>query len=753
MKKRRKKVYPLLIISIGLSMVFVSIVICSMSIRRHLQREMENTLRDIAAQNVLAVNNEIETQFKLLLGFAEKLAQTPGEEAEILEEMSVLAQTYDIKRMGYVHADGTAYTTDGHETQVVSDTFFQRSMEGKYWITAARKALVDGEPEAVNIFSVPVYNSDGSEVVGVIFATYLNDIFQNMLDVDFFEGRGFSCIVMSDGQVIAHSQNSPITGYTNFFEHIDGEGREADAMERDIQADMQAAGSGAGRCRRDHAGAGQEIFYYMPMNENLYDTQWYMIAIVPERVLTERTQPVMRDVKILAGIMFVIAVLGVSFYLYIEKRRKEELESLAYEDSLTGGYNFVCFQKNAKLRRDMAGYVVAMDLAEFKLINSSFGVQKGDETLLELWKLLRGSVSETEMVARVNADRFVLFLQAGSREELEKRLQGLIAGINEIPQRLNIPALFPVFGIYYTKLLDEPDKYYGYAVQAKHLVKGRRDRHYAFYDEIDAEQILRNRMMEDNFERALEQGQFEVWYQPKFSALEERVVGAEALVRWRMPDGKILSPGHFIPLFEKNGNIAVLDEYIFRKVCEQQSAWLLAGYDVVPVSVNISRVSLYFDSIVERYQEILRSYGLDARYVQLEITESATVDNEDVAGLIERFHQAGFAMLLDDFGSGYSSLAALNTMHFDTLKLDKSLIDYIGDEKGEKLLQHITRLGQSLGLRITAEGVETRTQLNFMKNLNCNDIQGYYFSRPLPITEYEAVSFSCRSGSSADSPG
>lgn len=742
MNKRRKKVYPLLIIIVGLVMIFASMTVCFVSIRRHLQNGMENSLKDIAAQNVLAVNNEIETQFQLLTGFAEELRKSPEEEAEILREMSIFAQSHDFKRMGYVHADGTAYTTDGYEVQVASDVFFRRSMEGKYWVTAARKALVDSEAEDINVFSVPVYNSDGSEVAGVVFATYRNEIFRDMLDVDFFDGQGYSCIIMTSGDVIVHSQNSPIAEDTNFLEHMEGNGQESAAMAEEMRAVMQAAGSGTGRCEQSHDEGEQSIFYYMPMNENLYDAQWYMVAIVPERVLTERTRPVMRDVEIFAGILVVIAVLGVNFYLYIEKRRKEELESLAYEDRLTGGYNFASFRENAKIRKDLAGYVVAMDLTEFKLINTSFGVQKGDETLLELWELLRGSVSEAEMVARVNADRFVMFLQAGSKAELEERVQELVAKISGISQKLNIPPLFPVFGIYYAEALDEPDKYYGYAVQAKHLVKGRRDRNYAFYEELDAEQILRNRMLEDNFEKALEQGQFEVWYQPKYSASEEKVVGAEALVRWRMPDGKILSPGVFIPLFEKNGNIAVLDEYIFRKVCEQQKEWLNAGYAVVPVSVNISRVSLYFDNIVERYEEILHSGRLDAEYVQLEITESATVDNDEIAGLIERFHQAGFTMLLDDFGSGYSSLASLNTMHFDTLKLDKSLIDYIGDEKGEKLLQHITGLGQSLGLSITAEGVETETQLIFMRNLNCNDIQGYYFSKPLPAEEYVAVSFS-----------
>ncbi len=742
MRNRKKKIYPLAIIIFGLVMVFAAIAVCSVSIKRHLQSEMENTLRDIATQNVLAVTNEIETQFRLLLGFSQRMEKSPSDLEDILEEMSIFVKTYDFKRMGYTGRDGLALTTDGHEFDVSDTTFFQRSMEGKIWITAA---IADGfdSREMINVFSVPVYNEDRSEVEGVIFASYNNDIFQKMLSVDFFEGRGYSCIVKTDGTVMAHSQNSPLLEDSNFFDHMLDDDRENDiSMVEQIKADMQNAESGAGRCGHVHGRAESSLFYYMPMNENLYDAQWYMIAIAPESVLNERTMPVMYDVRVFALVMLVIAVLGVSFYLYIEKKRQEELVSLAYEDRLTGGYNLAGFRENAKTMTNQTGYVVAMDLTEFKLINNNFGVQTGDETLLELWKVLKGNIFDQEMVARVNADRFVLFLRTSDKEELEERLNGMVSQIAEISNRLKIPVLFPVFGIYYTRTLEEPDKCYGYAVQAKHLVKGRRDRHFAYYDEIDSAQMLMNRRLENSFDDALKEGQFEIWYQPKYSTQEEKIIGAEALVRWRMADGTLLSPGVFIPLFEKNGSIAVLDEYIFRKVCEQQRQWMLDGHELLPVSVNISRVSLYFDNIVERYEKILHSYNLVSKYVQLEITESATVGNDEIAGLIERFHRAGFQMLLDDFGSGYSSLASLNTMHFDTLKLDKSLIDYIGDEKGEKLLKYIAKLGQSLGLHITAEGVENQRQLMFLKNLRCNDIQGYYFSKPLPLEEYASITYS-----------
>ena len=153
--------------------------------------------------------------------------------------------------------------------------------------------------------------------------------------------------------------------------------------------------------------------------------------------------------------------------------------------------------------------------------------------------------------------------------------------------------------------------------------------------------------------------------------------------------------------------------------------------------MNISRASLYYSNVVEKYKNILAEYAIEAKYVPLEITESATIDNMEIRGLIDEFHAAGFPLLLDDFGNGYSSLATLNVMHFDILKLDKSLVDHIGDENGEKLLYYTIKLAKSLGMQITAEGVEHQEQVIFLQNLKCNDIQGFFFSKPLPLDEYQ----------------
>lgn len=216
-------------------------------------------------------------------------------------------------------------------------------------------------------------------------------------------------------------------------------------------------------------------------------------------------------------------------------------------------------------------------------------------------------------------------------------------------------------------------------------------------------------------------------------------MGSEALVRWRDTDGSLISPGRFIPLFEQNGMIAKLDEYMFRAVCKQQKQWLAKGQKVYPVSINLSRASLYYVDIIERYQTMIEEYEIEPSFIQLEITESALQGRSDIQQLLERFRNMGIRILMDDFGTGYSSLSTLNMQCFDTLKLDKSLIDHIGDKNGETLLFYVINMGQKLGLHITAEGVENNAQLEFLKANHCDDIQGFLFAKPMPSTEFEQL--------------
>ena len=711
---------------------------CFGQIRNSLQQQLMSSIEGVAEQNEILVEKEAGTRFRLLDSLARELSD--GDESIFVDKMQGFVETYQFKRMGYIAADGTAKTTDGYRLNMSDRDFFQQSMQGKNFLTDAFEDRIDTSYETINVFSVPVYEKNQKTIKGVLFGTCGYEMFEECLKNEIFEGQAFNYIIKIDGTIVAGSGNSKKWGIgKNIFvtdaseDERDDDARDDDARDKMI-SDMKEGKSGYGM---DPKRKEASLYYYMPLKIEESGETWYVVTAVSESVLTSRMQVVMDAINSLMVIILAVISVSVGVYIYSWRKSKKELMTLAYQDPVTLGDNFVAFKERAKSKKDGVGWLIAMDVTDFKLINSTCGVPKGDEVLRAIWEIFENETGENELAAHVNADRFILFWMDENQENIKQRLEHVIKKIEEIPERLEIPNLFPVFGIFHTIVLDEIEPLYGNAVLAKHQIKGRRDRHYIFYDELNHESIQENRELEEHFETALENEEFEIWYQPKYSAHSRKLVGAEALVRWRRADGALIPPLKFIPLFERNGNIIRLDEYVFRAVCRQQKEWQKQGQKMLPVSVNISRVSLYYSSVVEKYESIIRSFDLDSKYIQLEITESATIDNNEIFNLLEQFHTAGFKILLDDFGSGYSSLATLNRMHFDTIKLDKSLVDYIGDDNGEKLLNSITKLAQSFGMEITAEGVETVEQLMFLCNLDCDDIQGYYFSRPLPVKEYE----------------
>lgn len=422
----------------------------------------------------------------------------------------------------------------------------------------------------------------------------------------------------------------------------------------------------------------------------------------------------------------------------ISPEKQRELERIAYVDKVTGGNNYESFRKKLK-DLNKTGYLVSMDIHAFKVINSICGVAKGDETLRGIWESLTNCIGAYDIAGHVNADRFVIFCCDESSNAVVRKINKIEAFLRVMSPRLGVPMVVPYFGITKWSPEKKVEESYSEANFAKNQIKDRKDISYQIYSREDTLKMLDDKEMEDAFPENLRQRKFEVWYQPKYDPNTEELVGAEGLVRWRKNDGSLVPPSRFIPLFERDGLIKILDEYVFREVCCQQLLWKAAGYKIVPISINLSRASLYFESVVGQYHSIADEIGIDTKYVPIEITESAAIDNENIKALADRFHNSGFPLFVDDFGSGYSSLSTLNMQCFDTLKIDKSLIDYIGDFSGERLLEHTIALAKELGLYVTAEGVEKKEQVAFLKQVGCDDIQGFYYSKPLPKNEFERL--------------
>ena len=734
--KQKKNSFFITIMLLLISLAFiVTVSVVFNNIKTNLEREIISSLSEEAEENAALIEKEIDAKFGVLQSFANELSSTGDEIAEI-RDMQSFVEVYNFRRMGFVDLNGIAKTTDGFEKDLSFREFYQVGLKGESFITESlQETIGDSTEDMINILSVPVYDNKG-EIKGVLFATYLTEKFHEVIFSDSFQGEGYTYIVAGDGDVISSYGDGMQKEYDNIFIYTGDAAQYDDAIQEKVENDMREKLSRVGiGVNEDN----DKYFYcYKPLEIESADMNWYIFSIEPKSVLDERMHPIMRDIQFLTVILICILVMANIVFLFYNVRRRQELFRLAYKDSITGGDNFSNFKEKAKKYENTEGYVIALDISEFKLVNNVCGNASGDEVLKVIWDVILANCNDNEQAARVNADRFVIFWIESSKKTVTYRIEKLINEIEGISEQLSVPRLYPVIGIRAVEKLDDADKLYGEALRAKALVKNRRDRHYAFYDEIDYDTIVENKNLENGFEKALADKKFEVWYQPKFNSHTGKIVGSEALIRWRADDGSLISPGRFIPLFEKNGNIIRLDEYVFREVCRQQKEWQKEGIQILPVSVNISRFSLYYSNVVEKYERIINYYDVDHKYVQIEITESAIIENAVIVELIQKFHDAGFDILLDDFGSGYSSLASLNQMPFDTIKLDKSLVDYVGNENGEKLLKFIVQLVQSLGMKITAEGVEYKEQLDFLENLNCDDIQGFYFSKPLMLADFSA---------------
>ncbi|MEF2696010.1 MAG: EAL domain-containing protein [Blautia wexlerae] len=307
----------------------------------------------------------------------------------------------------------------------------------------------------------------------------------------------------------------------------------------------------------------------------------------------------------------------------------------------------------------------------------------------------------------------------------------------EIAEHAPVPNLMVKYGVY-----QDIDKSLPVSVicdrgfMAIRSIRDNYECNIAYYTEKMKQKQMQDRLLENRFESAIKNKEFVAYFQPKYDVKTEKITGAESLVRWINPDGSMVMPGDFIPLYEKDGLIVKLDEYIFRYVCEFQRELMEKGQELIPISVNLSRTSLHHSDIVERYMKIVEENGIPFSCVPVELTETATLNNVMIRDFTEKLVNSGFSLHMDDFGSGYSSLITLSELPFNTLKIDKSLIDCIHQHKGKMVVQQIIILAHGLGMKVVAEGVETADQVKLLKEMECDNIQGFYYSRPLPVAEF-----------------
>lgn len=378
------------------------------------------------------------------------------------------------------------------------------------------------------------------------------------------------------------------------------------------------------------------------------------------------------------------------------------------------------------------------NIENFKRVNDIFGIGAGDRLLREVADLYTGIVGAGGLCGRLRWDRFACLVEQG-KEYSDERFRKAAEQLKILSNIKNVALKWGIYEITDPKVPVE--QMCDWALLAAGSIKGKYNKYYAKYDDRLRDKLLREQRMEESMEEALRENQFSVYFQPKYDLRHDELAGAEALVRWCHPEWGVMSPAEFIPLFEKNGFITRLDQYVWDKVCAMLREWSDQGYPVLPVSVNVSRADAYQADLTSVLLQTVERYHLPPASLHLEITERAYMESPgQMSQTVEQLRKLGFEIEMDDFGQGYASLNMFNQMAIDALKLDmNSLKDEGKRHMNQGILRFIMSLARWMGLSIVAEGVETEEEMEQLREIGCDYGQGYYFAKPMTRWDFEEL--------------
>lgn len=391
--------------------------------------------------------------------------------------------------------------------------------------------------------------------------------------------------------------------------------------------------------------------------------------------------------------------------------------------------------RHVKEMNDKNFAYIQFDVIGFKFINDKYGEETGNELLNYFNQVLSMYCNDQQIFTRLSADVFMLVIPYVEISDIYDFIRGLekaMSGYKGMKYRF-------VFGVCLVADRDVPSRTYGdSAAMARFSVKGNALENIAFFNQDIKNNLKHKRYVEERMKAALDNGEFVMFLQPKYSISTAKIIGAEALVRWIDPEKGMVPPNDFIPIFEKNGFVVRIDEYIWECACREIRRWIDLGIKPVPISVNVSRVHLTDSSFLSYLQALIKKYNIPKRLLELEITETA--ENINSNQMIQLAKDNDFRLLMDDFGSGYSSLNTLKSTPFDVLKIDRSFFtSSMESQRGKKIISHTIAMSQDIGLDLIAEGVETNEQAEFLYQCGCNAAQGFLYSRPVSVPEFEKL--------------
>ncbi len=702
------------------------------TVNRQIAKITEDIFNDLANQQQESYDQELTDEVQFLKGIASSVVAYPDDISIATKYMTSVKESGGYENLILVDEQGVGITSEGERIDISGFSQFSQVMAGESIITEPVPSLVNSSVNAV-IIATPVI-VDG-EVDGILLAErreeYLSELLTSM-----FDGDEYILTVNNQGDIIGQVANEYAIAQENVITVLETAKFQDNHTTETATKSLLSGEEGDLEYEiNEH----ERIAEYRPLQMN----GWVLILVIPYDIIDASVSDIVTSTTIFSGITVLVCILFLGGILYLREKNRKNVERALYYDELTGIPNLKKFKMDMlKMLMDYPKErfaIVKLDIINFKVINEIFGYEQGNQIIKAI-----ADVGEEAGIAkftqgRVGTDEFLLLGPCeffSSLENTRFKYEGIfrekvsVIGSHRIDFR---------YGRYYIEENEvDVNSIVNKVTIAHNYAKNNADITIADYDEDFKNRMLKRTIITNKMDDALKNNEFKVYLQPKFRLSDGKNIGAEALVRWIEDDGTVIYPNEFIPHFEENGFIVELDLYMLISVCKLLQTWIREGLECYPISVNFSRMHLLSTDFVNQIEEIVDSYQIPRKYIELELTETTILDHEaELQSISENLRGRGFHFSMDDFGSGYSSLGFLKDFEMDVVKIDKSFLEKSKNvDRGNRVVENVVKMVRDLNMTTVAEGVETEEQVEFLNQIGCEVAQGYFYEKPMPAEEY-----------------
>ena len=717
------------------------------------EKENNEYLFEINKQIATTIDEKIFTNQVFINSISTMInSQQDFEKKETVETLKTERIQHNFLRIKIINLDGLYHIEENNIIDISDRDYFKEALKGNSYVSDILNSKFN--EEKIIVYSSPIKNNQ--KIIGVLIGIQSVDSLLQDFNIKTFNEDAILRIVDKNSNYILSSKDKNFAT-KNVYDEVGTIWQDYDSGLARINEIITNQETGVFKYTENDET--EFTLIYTPISYN----NWYLFTKVPSNVLPDKTighTQLLYNLCISLGILLLVFIVGISLF---QIKSQKVLQNIAFLDSLTGEGNQTWFTQKAdeliKANPDTKYAVVAVDLYQFKLINDKFGRTNGDKTLKYVFSTIKSLLKENEIIVRSSSDNFKVLIKYETDQLCIERLKEWSTQINNFNTRVKDDDKFFIYlvcGICpvehsVDKTTQQTEKFdllacYDRCAIALSTSKPIKDSYLrcGFFDEWDLTVMIQHKIIENRMKSALKNEEFQIYLQPKYDIVQNKIAGAEALVRWADPTRGMIPPNDFIPLFESNGFILDLDLYVFDRTCHLLRQWIDKGVEPVVISVNLSRAYLHDFTFLGKFEEIRRKYEVPTHFIELELTETVVFENMNIlADIINAIHDLGYSCSIDDFGSGYSSLNILKNIPVDTIKIDRGF--FVGENsdtvKSDTIIRSVIDLARKLKMKTVSEGIEYKDQVEFLRDAKCDMIQGYYFSKPIPITEFEKLAF------------